>query len=161
MPRALRRLVEYRSAALPDWIDEAFATLCEMPPLVRSRDAEMAQHIGAPIPLDRFLTMTHPVMASGLLDGLAADTSRGTGMRVLRVSSEGGSEGGSGVGEAGLFYAQASSFSRFLAATRGHRLFGRVVDRVLAGASAAEALASEGVSGDVAEWQAWVRRRTS
>ena len=30
---------EYGSAALPDWIDEAFATLCEMPPLVRSRFA--------------------------------------------------------------------------------------------------------------------------
>jgi len=139
--------------ALPDWMDEGFATWCEIPSVVRVRDALLGRQRDALIPTDSLLAMDHPLVASGLLDGLSTDDR--TPGSPIRVAAAG--RAATTLRLSGLFYAQSSSLTRYLAAAHGPRVFGRLVDRVLGGASTTEALADEGVDPATldADWRTW------
>ena len=135
--------------ALPDWMDEAFATWCEVPALARQREALLARELDDAIPFDSLLSMEHPILATRVLDNFESD---GAPVRLQVTGRE------LGVLRRGpLFYAQSLSLVRFLAATHGPRVFGRLVDRVLDGATMDEALAAEGVEAGPleADWRAW------
>ena len=137
--------------ALPDWLDEAFAVWCEVPAAVRERDAALARRAGDVIPLDSLLAMDHPLVASGALDSLDLEDGPvrlAVGARTARALQG-----------SGLFYAQSGSLLRYLVATRGERVVGRLVDRVLEGATIEAALEAENVDPAALEdgWAAWVR----
>ena len=141
-------------SALPDWVDEAFATLCERPALVRARDAALRLD-EAPIPLDTLFSMRHPLLTSGLTRGLRGDDIE-PGPHVHRIRMSG--EQADALRQTVQFYTHTSSLARFLAARHGDLVFGRVADRLLGGATTPEALAAEGVDVDELEstWRAWV-----
>lgn len=141
--------------ALPDWIDEGFATFCEIPRVVRNRDAVLARHLGELIPFDTFLTMDHPIVASGLLD-------QGTGSSgPIRMAASGRAM--EALENSTLFYAQSSSLTRYLAGRYGPRVFGRLVNHVLQGATTRAALEAEGIDPDALEdeWRAWAAATTA
>lgn len=136
--------------ALPDWIDEGFATFCEVPRVVRTRDALLADQATEFEPLDSLLTMVHPIIASGVLD-------QGTGSAgPVRMAVSG--QVAESLRRSTMFYAQSSSLVRFLAGRYGPRVFGRLVDRVLDGATTTDALEAEGIDPIIleTEWRAWI-----
>ena len=137
---------------LPDWMDEGFATWCEIPSLVRRRDALLAQH---PLPaLDSLWTMRHPLVAAGIAQGVPASAGEAGRVRRLRIPA---SQAGA-LTEASLFYSHTSSFVRFLAATRGDRAFGRLVDAALAGTPARVLLTDDAASDEELRrgWREWI-----
>ena len=139
--------------ALPDWLDEGFATFCEPPGMVRLRDAALRRQLGHVAPLDSLLSMVHPLIASGVLDQGTGTATESGPVRVTVSAEMAGALRG-----AGTFYAQASSLFRFLAARHGPRVIGRIVDRVLDGEPMTDALDGEGIDRDAleAEWRVWV-----
>ncbi len=138
--------------ALPDWMDEAFATYCEIPSAVRDRDALLARQLAQAPPVDSLLTRVHPLIASGLLGRSPGDRAgRGPVMVAVSRPAAGPLRGSA------LFYAQSSSLVRYLAGAHGPRVFGRLVDRVLDGEAMVDALRAEGVDPATLDrdWRAW------
>lgn len=56
--------VSYGHPDIPDWFDEAVATLCEGQSTEASRRAQVAQRLNDRIPLARLLAMDHPLAAA-------------------------------------------------------------------------------------------------
>jgi hypothetical protein len=132
-------------AALPDWLDEAVATLCERPSLQRNRIAFMRSHLDQHIPFDEFLAMRRPVSAALGKNGKAA--SKGAKAAPDRAA---------------IFSAQALSLARFIAHGEEGRFIGTIVEGVVRGRTVGDVLnTSQNLHSkpDVLEkeWMAWIR----
>jgi hypothetical protein len=106
--------------ALPDWLEEGVAALCERPALQRSRMDFLRAHLDARIPFAELLTMARPVPrgASGGKDGKPA----------------------TGVDRATLFCDEAYSLARFIGHREEDRFVGTVIEGVLRGRTASDVL---------------------
>lgn len=114
---------EQYGGGAPDWLDEAAAIAGEPPYLVRSRRARFMKMLadGTVIPMDRFLRMEHPIMASMRQRPSVAKEGQTT-VIVVRQSST------SGEGLRLLnFYAQVRAFSDYLATVSNDRRVLRLV----------------------------------
>jgi hypothetical protein len=146
----------YGHPAIPDWLDEAAATLCEPPQMYGRRLDQMRARLDQRIPLDTLLTMVHPSFAR--TDSSSASPPPGgasTGLTV-RVSAAGESE------RTTMFYAEAATLARFLWSRGGAELLDRITDTLAHGgriesALAADARAPSSVSELEMEWLQWVR----
>jgi hypothetical protein len=167
------RTTHYGHPALPDWLDEAAAVLCEHADDRARREARMAERLDARIPLAEFLTMAHPLSgAFAVRTGPGAPAPRGVPGEASAPPAPGTYMGAmtfqnvltpDAAVRATTFYAQALSFTRFLSERYGSGAVGRVVEGVADGRPVGEALASIGAPADTARleaaWVQWVRGR--
>ena len=158
MPGSARTgTLTYGDPSLPDWLDEAVATLCEFPELQSQRRQVMRARLAERIPLPELLTMEHPVFADmrDLLQQARTEAAaEGEPSRVLRMPG-----GGAQNPRAAIFYSATLTLSEFLAEREGPTVIGRLVREVLAGKSGADALRAvvRSVPSDPAELErAWV-----
>lgn len=147
----------YGHPSIPDWFDEATATLCEYPALQQQRRDALWKNLDSRIPLAELFTMEHPVwkMIRGMrkADSSTAVKTGGAVVQQLRIP------GGMG-GQAPMFYAEALSVAQFLAAKEGDGFIGKVADGLMHGRTMPEILrGAKSVPADVAAldaaWQAW------
>lgn len=150
----------YGDPSLPDWLDEAIATLCEFPELQSQRRQVMRARLAERIPLPELFTMEHPVFADmrGLIEQARTEAAAGGQPgRVLRMQGPGAQNP-----RAAIFYGATLTLSEFLAEREGPTVIGRLVREVLAGKSVADALRAvvRSVPSDPAEleraWVAWL-----
>jgi hypothetical protein len=133
--------------ALPDWLDEAVAGLCERPSYQRNRMVFMREHADQRIPFDEFLQMRRPAPPP------------------LRKSGKAASKAGakpSAPDRAAIFNAQALSLARFIAHGEEDRFIGTIVEGVLRGRTVGDVMnTSQNLHSkpDVLEkeWLAWIQ----
>jgi|GEM_PF-5257354 len=154
----------YGHPALPDWVDEMAATLCESPAARERRQAYLRDNLEERIPLAELARMDHPVSvamsvrAAGSSPRPAPDgpvqVLRGEEARKLLRNMN-----------AGIFYAQALSLGEFISARGGPPALRTLTERLAAGRTLDQALAdarraAPSLPGSVAEleaqWLAWV-----
>jgi hypothetical protein len=152
--------LNYGDPSLPDWLDEAVATLCEFPVLQSQRRQLMRARLAERIPLPELFTMEHPVLAEmrGLVEQARTEAAAGgQPSRMMRIQLPAAQSP-----RAVIFYGETLTLSEFLVEREGPTVIGRVVRDVLAGKSAADALRAvvRSVPSDPAEleraWVAWL-----
>ena len=127
--------------AVPDWIDEAVATLCEGPLLQRIRMDFMRSHLEQRIPFAEFLEMRRPG-AGGPDPGKSAKAgggAKGGAAKGSDAKSAGGSHA-AGADREAIFCAEAFSLACFITHREDPRFFGKIVEGVLMGRTAGEVL---------------------
>jgi len=123
----------YGHPALPDWFDEAIATLSESPEIQALRRERLAGAIDDRIPLAELVAMEHPV-AAGLREIIESARSqaraegREAGVVRLQMPAESRQQ-------SVLFYAEALMLGEFLAERGGPAFLARVADGLLEGRS--------------------------
>jgi hypothetical protein len=118
----------YGDPMLPDWFDEATATLCETPTLQQKRRAYAREHRAEMIPLAQLFAMPHPNVAGRTGTEAASGT---------RVTVE---VGGQGAPQDHMFYPQVLTLAQFLAEREGPEFIGRVAENLARGRSMPEIL---------------------
>ena len=107
----------------PDWLDETFAVMMESAALrTRRRDAFRAMEADDIVPLNRFLSMTHPAAdaARTLQETMpAADPSAASRIIILTKDEAEEFLAQSGGDQAAQFYAQTQVFSDFVLSRAG------------------------------------------
>jgi hypothetical protein len=107
--------------AVPDWLEEAVATLCERPAAQSARLELMRANLDRRIPFPELFTMSRP---QGAGRGGAAKGA-----------------GGAAAGRAAIFSAEALSLARFIAQREGNdRFIGTIVEGVLRGRTVGDVL---------------------
>jgi hypothetical protein len=151
----------YGSALMPDWFDEAVATLCEFPALQANRRARLLDSLDQRIPLAELFTMAHPVAASEreMIERAMKQMGGGAkpGMLVLR------GEGALLSNRARMFYAESLTLAQFMIAREGPRFIRTIAEGLALQASMADILRdAEHLPHDPAaleaEWVAWLRK---
>jgi|FaiFalFF_MnMetaG_3_1042247.scaffolds.fasta_scaffold07232_4 hypothetical protein len=152
---------EYGHDLIPDWFDEAVATLCEFPALQDLRRKTMREKIDQRIPLSEFFTMEHPVAKSQreLIRQVAEDQKTGSGAHIII----GGEELLSNRERAIVFYAQALTFSLFLAEKEGPDFIAQIARGLMTGQPMEEILRrAKSVPQDLAAlekaWVEWLKK---
>jgi hypothetical protein len=155
----------YGHPALPDWVDEMAATLCESPASRDRRRRYLRQHLRERIPLTEFSRMEHPVSVavraraarSPLADtvgGVPVISLRGEAARELLRNMN-----------APMFYSQALSLGEFILQQGGSRTLRALTDDLARGRTLDQALlrtsaAAPGLPSDTKElereWVRWV-----
>ena len=154
----------YGHGALPDWVDEMAATLCESPDARARRREHLRASLAERIPLAELAVMEHPVSVavSTRPAGSAPVVDRGATVQVLRGDEA--REFLRGM-NAPLFYSQSLSLGEFLSERGGPEGLRTVVDRLARGRTLDQALAdarrrAPALPGSVAEleveWLRWV-----
>lgn len=148
---------EYGHPRLPDWLDEAAATLCEAPSMQNDRLQRLRQNRENWIPLSELLTMQHPLAGIQVATGDPANTGKGAGVEMFRMGS-----GGDVAERLILFYGQTLSLGQYIRERAGADGLRRLVNALLGGASAAEALQQVDALPDSVDaletaWTEWVR----
>lgn len=151
---------EYGHPQLPDWVDEAAATLCEDPSQQERRLRHLRQNFGQRIPIAELLTMRHPLAGIRVAAGDSASAGEGKGANVGMLRMRADSDV---IQRAILFYGQTLSLSRYLRERVGADGFRRIVNMLLSGASAAEAFREVDGLPDTVDaleeaWKQWVRK---
>jgi hypothetical protein len=152
-------LVAYGSPLLPDWADEAAATISESKSQQSERRKYIADNFGLLIPFSRFFAAEHPAVP-GLREMAKAQVASGErteGPRSVRVrSSVDGIDGA-------MFYAQSLSVAEFLLEREGAPFMGQLFETLMRGGSVEDALKSakrlpQTIDALNAEWLKWVTR---
>lgn len=134
----------YGHAALPDWVDEAAATLCESPEVQHERHAYLRANLARRIPLHDFVRMQHPLADAAFLDPPGgASSASGYAVEVLdddetrrKVLAT----------DALLFYAQALSVGQFLSERGGPAALKKLLPQLAAGGTLDDALREAGLA---------------
>jgi len=131
---------QYGHPQIPDWLDEAVATLCEFPALQKARLLYLHGALDAHIPLGEFFTMEHPVLKSQEeLVRQAREQMLAEGRTSTMITISGGPEI---AGEqARMFYAEALSLAQFLADREGPAFLAQVADALMHGKKMKDVLA--------------------
>jgi hypothetical protein len=154
---------EYGHPALPDWFEEAAATLCENPEARRERLRHFRQHLDQRIPLRRFQSMPHPVGGPGILKRLGIEPTPGRA-QVHHLTPERIRKAIPG-SDYVLFYSQALSLGEFIADRGGSKGMqslarslgkGKSLDQALAQARRVAPALPGSVDALEAEWLSWV-----
>jgi hypothetical protein len=117
----------YGDPMLPDWFDEATATLCETPTLQQKRRTYAREHRAEMIPLARLFAMPHPNVAghTGTEAAPGARVTVGVGGQTPQRS---------------MFYPQVLTLAQFLAEREGPEFIGRMAESLARGRSMPEIL---------------------
>lgn len=153
--------VAYGSPLLPDWLDEAGATLSESEVTQAGRRRYILENFGSVIPLATLFAAEHPALP-GLRAMAAARREAGTtgqqaGPVPVRVRRSADAM------DPAMFYAQSLSVAEFMAEREGPTFLADVVDAMLRGQSMADVLRSASklpktVGALEREWSAWATR---
>ncbi|HEX8385763.1 MAG TPA: hypothetical protein VF576_06245, partial [Rubricoccaceae bacterium] len=158
-PRTRTR--HYGHDAVPDWLDEAAAVLCEHADEQGRRTRAFAEEGAVHIPFAEFFSMDHPLsgpirVSGGGWPGGGAPPPPGTALGSMTFSNTLSAEDAE---RAVLFYSQAGSVGRFLVERYGEGALGRVAEGLAAGRPVADVLAGLGAPADLAAferaWAAW------
>jgi hypothetical protein len=154
--------VLYGSPLIPDWLDEAGATLSESKATQAERRKYILDNFGSVIPLATLFRAEHPALP-GLRSMAEAQRQAGAAgpQQVGPVSVR--VQRGMDSMDPGMFYAQSLSVAEFLAEREGPAFLDRVLDATLRGQSMDEVLqAATKLPKSVAElhreWSAWAAR---
>jgi hypothetical protein len=142
---------------LPDWLEEAVASLCEPPALQQRRLEFLSARLDRRIPLADLLAMSRP--------GAGART------RAAATPRKAGRAGGSrsalaeSAERAALFDAEALSLARFIADREDERFVGKLVDGVISGRTVGDVLNTTRILYSKPEalekqWLEWIQSRT-
>lgn len=155
----------YGHAALPDWLDEAAATLCESNEGRATRRRHFRANLHRRIPLREFANMPHPLSADEVLDRLGIDRSQGqTGVHFIPAEQARKVLPGTSVA---MFYAQSLSLGEFILHRGGPDAMLSLVRPLANGRTLEQALrearrAAPGLPATVdeleVEWIRWVER---
>lgn len=155
----------YGHPTLPDWFDEAAATLCESPAGRAERHRQLRELLGQRIPLRELGRMRHPLSDGKVLERLGIRPSPGhVGVHVVPGTEMRRLLPGTG---ADMFYAQALSLGEFLAERGGPGALGSLARPLAGGRTLDQALgearqSAPGLPGSLdeleAEWLRWVER---
>jgi len=161
-PARGERAAHYGHELIPDWFDEAVATLCEFPALQQSRRETMRKMLEKRIPLGELFVMEHPV-ASSLRDLVrqSREQQAPAGTKVQVVT--GGENLLSDPERAIVFYAESLTLAQFLAEKEGAGFIQQIAAALMKGKPMAEALrGAKFVPSDLGElektWVEWVKK---
>ena len=156
---------EYGHHALPDWFDEASATLCESTEGRAIRRRRFRANSNRWIPLREFERIPHPLGSAAVLQRLGIDRSRDrVGIHV--VPADQAERLTAGI-DANLFYSQALSLGEFIAERGGPGVLGKLVQPLANGRTLDQALreahrTAPSLPATVdeleVEWLRWVQR---
>ena len=115
--------------AMPDWLEEAVAALCERPGYQNRRIEFMRSRLSKRIPFEELLTMPIPAVPGAAGKGTA------------KGGSAAKAGGGSAASErAAIFRAEALSLARFIVSREDARFIGTIAEGVIAGRTVGEVL---------------------
>jgi hypothetical protein len=143
----------YGHPAIPDWLDEGAATLCEPSEMYERRLDQLRAQFDQRIPFDTLLTMVHP----SFLPGTPGAPSNSASISV-RVSGAGQNV------RTTMFYGESATLARFLWSIGGPQLLNAIVDTLAHGGRIETALAADGrVPSSVSDleqaWRAWIQKK--
>lgn len=128
----------YNHRRVPDWFNEAVATLCEAPAARAERRREFRALLDHRIPLREFERMPHPLTTAGVFDQLEHVTTDGhAAVRVVPRHQLGDRASAADVE---LFYSQAFSLGEFIAERGGAGALARLAQLLSNGRTLDEAL---------------------
>jgi hypothetical protein len=142
---------------LPAWFNEAVATLCEFPSLQKERYAVMKKYMKEIIPLRKFFTLVHPaakIMKKKRKPKIIHSNKTSTFFVLDKAFNT----------LISVFYAQALTFTHFLAEKEGPKFIGKMAKEFLKGKNINEILRqAESVSSNFskleATWLKWLGSR--
>jgi len=153
---------QYGHPRLPDWLDEAAATLSEEPSQKEDRLQMLRDRFDERIPLSKLFSMKHPLTGMRIAEADSSDNDgKGAGVRMLTLKSD------TDVAERlEMFYAQTLSVAQFILERAGAEGLRQVVDALLREASHDEAFRRvDGLPVSVSvfqnEWTEWVQNSDS
>lgn len=128
----------YGHHALPDWFDEAAATLCESKEGRAKRRQQFRAGVERRIPLREFERMRHPLSQLTAIGRLSADAgAAGMGIRYIPAAE---AKKQLPVDDAQAFYAQALSLSEFIAYRGGPHVLQQLIEPLANGRTLDQAL---------------------
>ena len=153
---------KYGHPSIPDWFDEAFATLCEFPMLQKRRYAFLEKNLDKTIPFEEFFKMDHPMLAK--LSG-EKQMSQEEAKKLLKNLPAGAKitirKGDGLVTEKDfMFYSQSLALTDFLVEKKGKMIIRKIADGLLEGKSLSEILSDESTISQLeSDWKSWVKER--
>lgn len=148
----------YGHERIPDWFDEAVATLCEFPALQKTRQEAMVRLVEKRIPFAELFTMEHPV-AQALKDviGTAREQRKSGEVRMEIIT--GGENLLPNPDRAIVFYAESLTLAQFLADKEGPAFIGQIAAGLLRGETMTQILRGpKSLPSDLQELEkAWVK----
>jgi hypothetical protein len=153
--------------AIPDWLEEAIASLCERPSNQRVRIEYLCARLDRSIPMERFLAMARPAGAGP--GGAKAAKAGGSGGKSGTATGAGKAKGAAAAAAGGaeaeslaIFCAQALSLARFIADREDDRFIGTITEGVLRGRTVGDVLnTSQNVHSKPEaleeQWRAWMQ----
>lgn len=154
--------VRYGNPLLPDWVDEAGATISEAPATQAGRRKYIVDNIGAAIPLAKLFVAEHPALP-GLRQMDEARRKAGTLGQNLGGPVSIQVRQALDALDPAMFYAQSLSVVEFLTEREGPAFFATLVEGLIRGQSTEDVLKTaknlpKTVDELSAEWSKWVGR---
>jgi hypothetical protein len=132
---------EYGHPLLPDWFDEAVATLSEFPALQQSRRTHMQQNLEKRIPFSELFVMRHPWGGvENEIKKRLREEAQTTGKRTPGVVKMTGVEAAEALERVIVFYSECLTLAQFLVEREGPEFIGRMVAGMMNGKSMDEIL---------------------
>ncbi len=155
-----RAMSHFGHRRIPDWFDEAVATLCEFPTIKNIRRSEMRRRLDAHIPLSRLFTMRHPAEQRYDLRGPAT---KGQAVEARTTDIRTPPDPEVADPQSLLFYAECLTVSEYLAEKAGPLVMGRIGEGLVQGRPMAQLIARlNGLPHSVSElerqWVEWMRQ---
>ena len=160
--RAPGMVRKYGHPSMPDWFDEAFATLCEYPFLQKRRYAFLEKNMDKTIPFEEFLKMDHPMLSK--LSG-GKQMSKTDMEKILKNLPAGAKitvrKGDDLVTEKDyMFYSQSLAITDFLVEKKGATIIKQIAEGLLADKNLAEIISGDSdISKLESDWKTWLKAR--
>jgi hypothetical protein len=148
----------YGHERIPEWFDEAVATLCEFPALQKTRREAMVRLVDKRIPFAELFAMEHPV-AQALKDVIGAAREQRKSGDVRTEIIIGGANLLPSPNRALAFYAESLTLAQFLADKEGLAFIGQIAAGLFRGETMTQILrGTKSLTSDLRELEkAWVK----
>ncbi len=171
--------LKYGHPEIPDWFDEAIATLSEYPNLKKRRNNFLKENLDKTIPLEEFFEMEHPYFARNKVKLGGKKVLSGEEAKEFLKNNPNIIKNRSGVAKVTvvqsdkktspkdlMFYSQSLAFTEFLVDKKGNSVVKDIANGLMNGKKATEILATidsryENLENLENDWKAWVKSQKS